>query len=261
MSELNALFRKRIGYPEQEKITFASLGRVLERTAKAIPFENMCIIQKRTYDITKENLIAKILVNQEGGLCYELNTIFSFFLRENGFRVELARGVVYNHEAQRYPTMGRTHVTILCTHEEQTYVVDTGFGGNLPLKPVPLSGETVSSENGEFRIRKADSEHGDHVLEMKLKHKDTDWRIGYAFDPGRLVTDLAECNEIQAIIAGHEESSFNKHPLLTRRTDGGSVTLTDKSLTQWKDGIVSKESVADARFDELLKEHFGMTRT
>ncbi|MFM1654970.1 arylamine N-acetyltransferase family protein [Brevibacillus sp. B_LB10_24] len=257
MSELNALFRKRIGLPEDEPITFESLERVLEKTAQTIPFENLCIIGKKTYDITSENLVDKILVRKEGGLCYELNSILCFFLIENGFEAVLTRGVVYNNEAQKYLTIGRTHVTILLTHGEQTYLVDTGFGGNLPLKPVPLTGETVSSANGDFRVKKVDTEHGDYVLEMKLRYKDTDWRIGYAFDSRKPISDVTECNEIQKIIAEHEESSFNKHPLLTKRTNGGNLTLTDSSFTQWDHGNMTKEKIDNARYNELLLKHFG----
>jgi arylamine N-acetyltransferase len=39
----------------------------------------------------------------------------------------------------------RTHVASLLQYDGQMYLVDTGFGGNLPLKPVPLNGETTSS--------------------------------------------------------------------------------------------------------------------
>jgi N-hydroxyarylamine O-acetyltransferase len=257
MSELNAMFRKRIGLLEDETITFESLDRVLEKTAQTIPFENLCIIAKKTYDISKENLVDKILVRNEGGLCYELNSILYFFLIENGFQAVLTRGVVCHNETQEYLTIGRTHVTILLNHGEQTYLVDTGFGGNLPLTPVPLSGETVSSANGEFRVNKVNSEHGDYVIEMKLRHKDTDWRIGYAFDSRKPVSDIAEFNAIQKIIAEHEESSFNKHPLLTRRTNGGNLTLTDSSFTQWDHGKVTKEKIDRARFNELLLQYFG----
>jgi N-hydroxyarylamine O-acetyltransferase len=88
----------------------------------------------------------------------ELNALFRsilyLFLIENGFNAVLTRGVVFNNDTQAYLTHGRTHVTILLTHEEQTYVIDTGFGGNLPLKPVPLTGETLATSNGEFRIKK-----------------------------------------------------------------------------------------------------------
>lgn len=257
MSKLNALFRKRIGILENENITFETLDNVLEKTAKNIPFGNLCIMENKTSDITKENLIIKILLKKEGGLCYELNSIFYFFLIENAFNAVLARGVVYDKATQEYQTLGRTHVTILVTHEEQTYLIDTGFGGNLPLTPVPLTGENVTSNNGEFRIKKVNSEHGDYVLEMKLKHKDTDWRTGYAFDSKKPITDVSEFNEIQTIIAKHQESSFNKNPLITRLTNGGNVTLTNTSFTQWVDGIVAKEQIDNARFKELLKQHFG----
>ena len=256
MSELNALFRKRVGIPKNEDITFEALNNVLEKTAKNIPFENLCIIENKTSDISKENLINKILVKKEGGLCYELNSIFYFFLIENGFNAILARGVIYENTAQQYLTLGRTHVTILITHEEQMYLIDTGFGGNLPLKPVPLTGETVTSNNGEFRIKKVNSEHGEYVLEMKLKHKDTDWKIGYAFDSKKLINDVSEFNEIQKIIAEHPESPFNKNPLITRLTTEGNLTLTNTSFTQRIDGIVIKEEIDNVRFKELLKQHF-----
>ncbi|MGG1575056.1 arylamine N-acetyltransferase family protein [Fictibacillus sp. NRS-1165] len=258
MSKLNELFRKRLNIPESENITFETLDQVLEKTATAIPFENICVIDNRTRDISKENLIEKILVKKEGGLCYELNSLFYFFLIENGFHAVLARGVVYEIAAQEYQTLGRTHVTILITHEERTYLIDTGFGGNLPLRPVPLTGETVTSYNGEFRIKKMNSEHGDYVLELKLRHKDKDWRIGYAFDSKKTITDVSEFNEIQTIISEHKNSPFNKHPLMTRLTNQGNVTLTPTSFTQWEDGNVTKEKVDKVRFKELAIRHFGI---
>lgn len=46
MGEINTLFRKRIGFPLEENISFNRLEAVLEKTAKTIPFENMCIITK-----------------------------------------------------------------------------------------------------------------------------------------------------------------------------------------------------------------------
>lgn len=257
MSELDALFRKRIGFSESEQISFDTLNHVLEKTARTIPFENLRIIQNRTTAITRENLTEKILARGEGGLCYELNPLLYLFLVEHGFDAVLALGVVYKHDEQRFQSIGSTHVTILCTYEGQMYVIDTGFGGNLPLMPVPLSGETVSSANGEFRIRKVDTEHGDYALEMKLRHKDTDWRVGYAFNSTRTITDVEACDAVRTIIEQHPESPFNKHPLITKLTDRGSVTLTNRSITQWTDGQVTKENIESARFNELVEQHFG----
>lgn len=259
MSKWNALFRKRIGISENEDISFDALDDILAKTARTIPFENLCIIDHRMKDITKENIMDKILVKNEGGLCYELNSLFYYFLIENGFHAVLVRGVIYDNEAKEYLKIGRTHVTILLTHEGQTYVIDTGFGANLPLKPVPLTGESVSSDNGEFRVKQQKSEHGDYVLEMKLRDKDPDWTVGYAFDSKRPVNNVsAEMNEVQKIIAEHEESRFNKRPLITRLTGDGKIILTDTSFTERTGKSVAKEEIDKKRFKEILKEQFGI---
>ncbi|MEK4534492.1 arylamine N-acetyltransferase [Peribacillus sp. FSL K6-1552] len=253
MNELNALFRKRIGLLEHEKVTFEKLDEILEKTAKTIPFENLSIMASHLSDINKENIMNKVLVRNEGGLCYELNTALYFFLVENDFDVFLVRGVIYT---QGWMTIGRTHVAILLNHEGQTYLVDTGFGGNLPLKPVPFNGETVISQNGEFRIKKECNEHGDYIFELKLKHKDPDWKIGYAFDSSKTVENVVELNEIQTIIRENPKSPFNKYPLITRLTNSGNITLTDTSFTQWDDGKVTKEEIDSTRFKEIMKQYF-----
>ncbi|MVO98049.1 arylamine N-acetyltransferase [Paenibacillus lutrae] len=256
MSELNTRFRQRIGFPAHEPISFASLTNILELMPRNIPFENLSIMENRTREITKDNLMNKIFVQQEGGLCYELNTILYFFLIDQGFDAVLTRAIVYNHDTHSYAPFGRTHATILLTHNEQTYLVDTGFGGNLPLKPVPLNGEMITSMNGDFRTKRVNSEYGDFIFEMKLRYKDSDWKVGYAFHSGLPIADVSELNSVQTIIAQHPESPFNTHPLITKQTERGSVTLSDTSLTIREHGDVTKEKIDSVRFRELLKQHF-----
>jgi N-hydroxyarylamine O-acetyltransferase len=256
MNDLNTLFRKRIGIPEHETITFEMLDHILEKTAIAIPFENICIITKNANDFTQENLINKILIRNEGGLCYDLNGILYLFLMKNGFNVCLVRGVIFNSATNGWSPTGRTHVSILLSHNGHTYLVDTGFGGNLPLKPVPLSGEIVSSMNGEFKVEKGVTEYGDYIFKMKLKHRDTDWRIGYTFESRKPVKNFQEIEEIQEIIREHQQSPFNKSPLITRLTGKGSITLTDTSLTQWIDGEMKKEQIPIDHFNKLSEKLF-----
>jgi len=64
MSDLNLLFRNKIGIPDSEVITFENLDSVLEKTAKTLAFENLSILEKRTTEITKENLINKIIIQK-----------------------------------------------------------------------------------------------------------------------------------------------------------------------------------------------------
>lgn len=258
MSNVNARFRQRIGLEENVAITFDTLNTVLEKTARALAFENLPIIAKETTRLTKENLINKIINKQGGGLCYDLNSILYLFLKENGFTCSLIRGITFNHEKQAWNTIGRTHVAILLTHHRQPYIVDTGFGGNLPLAPVPLNGEVVTSDNGEFRIEKVENELGDYIFHMKLKHKDRDWKIGYVFDSTVKYENIEDLNEVQTIIVEHQNSPFNKRPLVTRLTDNGSVTLTDTSLTEWVNGKESKREISAEDFEKIVNDRFGI---
>lgn len=258
MATVNDLFRKRIGFGLDEPVNFDNLKQLLERTAWALPFENVCVMNGGTAEITDESLKEKILIRNEGGLCYDLNAILYLFLLENGLDATLIRGAVYDASNQKWSETGKTHVAILIQDKGLQYLIDTGFGGNLPLTPVPLNGETVSSRNGDFRVQKETSDHGDYCLYMKLKHKDKEWRKGYAFDSNDTTTTINDLNEIQEIIANHPGSVFKKRLLITKLTDRGSVTLAGNSATTWTDGVMEKEEINDERFKELARELFGL---
>lgn len=258
MKDLNTLFRKRIGFPEGKKLSFENLSEVLEKTARTIPFENLCIMKNNNSPITKENLIEKILVGEEGGLCYEINPTVYLFLQEDGFNVSLVSGVVYNQTTKDWSATGRTHVAIILEHAGKRFLLDSGFGSNLPLVPVPLDGKEVSSSNGEFRIKQTVHEFGDFLLEMKRKDKDEDWVVGYIFDSGSTVEQLSDLGMMQKTIIESEHSSFNKGPLITKITEKGNMTLTATSFTVWNEGKMTKEEIDEERFIELSEQHFGV---
>jgi N-hydroxyarylamine O-acetyltransferase len=259
MSNLNKLFRERIGLPVSAPVTLAKLNQILEKTAATIPFENLCTLSGDLNELSEGHLVEKIIKRNEGGLCYDLNGILYLFLKENGLDVELVRGAVYVPDAGGFSPTGRTHVAIILNEEGRKYLLDTGFGGNLPLRPVPLDASEISSPNGEFRVKKVDSAFGDYVLEMKLKYKDSDWRIGYAFDSREPVENVSDLSQSKKIITEHPQSAFNKKPLLTRVTASGSMVLTENSFTQWTEDGVKKEEIDSERFKELAKEFYNIT--
>ncbi|GGC77883.1 arylamine N-acetyltransferase [Thalassobacillus devorans] len=258
MTECNDLFRKRIGMAEDKTLTMSSLGELLEKTACTFPFENARILKGTTLPLTKENLVSKLLKEQEGGVCYELNPLLYFFLLENGFDVQLVRGEVFVEAKEDWTHLGRTHVAIILEQNGVSWLVDTGFGGNVPLRPVPLTGETVSSGNGQFRVKQAATEYGNYLLEMKVNRKQSDWQIGYTFDTTRPVNEVAELNEVQEIIETDDNSPFNKNPLAVKLTNRGSKTLSDSSYTEWIDGKQKKSDIDKEEFRTLAKEQFGI---
>ncbi len=148
----------------------------------------------------------------------------------------MIRGNIYDNEIEDWISLSRTHVAILLTHEQHSFLIDTGVGTYLPLKPVPLSGETVVSSNGEFRLEKTDSTHGDYHLKMKLKHRHANWKTAYTFNSKQLIEDVSEFNDIQQTLIEHPDSPFNKNPLISQLTSSGYITLTKKLFhrtNQW----------------------------
>jgi N-hydroxyarylamine O-acetyltransferase len=258
MNDINVLFRKRIGLNSKEPITIENLAGILELTASAIPFENLCTLSGDPGELNEASLVDKILHRNEGGLCYDLNGVLYLFLKENGLDVQLIRGAVYVPELNGFSPTGRTHAAIIMNDGGMGYLIDTGFGGNLPLRPVPLDGSEIMTPTGEFRVRKEESEFGDYFLEMKLQNKDTDWRIGYAFESRQPVENIGDLTEMKKIITEHPQSAFNKKPLLTRVTANGSMVLTESSFTRWKDGQVTKEEIDSSKFKQLAKEHYNL---
>ena len=121
-----------------------------------------------------------------------------------------------------------------------------------------MDGSVIHTPNGEFRVKREDSEFGDYFLEMKLKYKDPNWRIGYAFDSREPVEDISDLTEMKNIITEHPQSPFNKKPLLTRVTADGSMVLSENSFTYWTEAGVRKEEIDSQRFKALAKEFYNI---
>ncbi|RSD26846.1 arylamine N-acetyltransferase family protein [Mesobacillus subterraneus] len=257
MNDLNRKFRERINFPIDTPITLKNLDDLLEKTASSLPFENLCPLSGDIDDLSDDYLFEKIIQRGEGGLCYDLNGILYLFLKENQLEVQLVRGSVYVPDLKGFSPTGRTHAAILMNEGVKRYLVDTGFGGNLPLRPVPMDGSEIQTPSGSFRVKKQDSEFGDYLLEMKLKGKDADWRVGYAFD-SRESVEVQELTEMKKVITDHPQSPFNKKPLMTRVTADGSMVLTETSFTQWKDGEMFKEDIDSEQFKVLAKKYYNL---
>ncbi|WP_459500235.1 arylamine N-acetyltransferase family protein [Bacillus sp. C1] len=261
MTELQKQFFSRLNIQERESISFEDLNEILHAMAQAVPFENLDIIQGTVKEISKEHLQEKILAHNRGGLCYELNPTMYYFLKDCGFNVHLISGTVYNTPSATW-AVDSGHVATVLKHNDELYLIEVGFGSYLPLAPVPFSGETVHSVTGDYRIRKATTAKGNYMLEMKKNPEFLDvasseeWGLGYAFYIEEI--DERKLNEAQKIIVEHEESPFNKVPLIVKLTSDGHASLTKDSFTVTKQGKKRKEEISKEQYTSLLYSTFGI---
>lgn len=186
MTDFQKQFFARLHIEEKETVSFEDLSQIMYGMAQTVPFENLNILENNFKEILKENLKEKILVNNRGGLCYELNPAMYYFLKDSKFDVHLVSGTVYNNVNSVW-AVDSGHIATVLKYHNELYLIEVGFGSYLPLAPVPFSGEVVHSVTGDYRIRKETTEKGNYILEMRKNNEfldqssTNDWTVGYAF--------------------------------------------------------------------------------
>ncbi|MBM6646314.1 arylamine N-acetyltransferase [Bacillus sp. RIT 809] len=262
MTDFQRQFFARLNIEEKETVSFEGLPSIMYAMSQSVPFENLNILENNFTEISKENLEQKILLNNRGGLCYELNPTMYYFLKDSKFDVHLVSGTVYNN-ANSIWAVDSGHIATVLKYHNELYLIEVGFGSYLPLAPVPFSGEVVHSVTGDYRIRKETTEKGNYILEMRKNNEfldqssTNDWTVGYAFHLEEV--NVEKANAAQKIIVEHEGSPFNKVPLIVKLTENGHASLTKDSLTIAKNGKKTKETVTEEQYKNLLHSTFGIT--
>ncbi|MBJ8051023.1 arylamine N-acetyltransferase [Bacillus cereus] len=262
MKNFQKQFFARLNIEEKETVSFEGLPSIMYAMSQSVPFENLNILENNFTEISKENLEQKILLNNRGGLCYELNPAMYYFLKDSKFDVHLVSGTVYNN-ANSIWAVDSGHIATVLKYHTELYLIEVGFGSYLPLAPVPFSGEVVHSITGDYRICKETTEKGNYILEMRKNNEfldqssTNDWTVGYAFHLEEV--NVEKANAAQKIIVEHEGSPFNKVPLIVKLTEDGHASLTKDSLTIAKNGKKTKETVTEEQYKNLLHSTFGIT--
>ncbi|WP_002147636.1 arylamine N-acetyltransferase family protein [Bacillus cereus] len=243
----------RLNLEKRTEVKFEELSTILFAFAHTIPFENLDVLAGNTNEISKENLQKKILTSSRGGLCYELNTLFYYFLKDCGFNAHLALGTVYKNDINAW-ALEDGHITIIINFDNETYLIDVGIASFVPLVPVPFTGDPISSKNGTYRVRRKETSKGSYVLERM--DVDGEWKVCHAFYTHAI--DELIVYEVQRKVIEDEKSIFNKGPIAVKLTDSGHVSLTNTSLTEIINGEKSKREITENQYRELLNLLFDI---
>ncbi|HDR6822432.1 arylamine N-acetyltransferase family protein [Bacillus thuringiensis] len=264
LTEFQKRFLEKLQISLEENLRFDTLHRTLFQMAHLFPYENIDVMEKRTQKISRNTIEKKLLLSNRGGLCYELNSLLYYFLRDSGFKVYRVAGTLYNPKISKWkPDDG--HVIIIIEHKDNNYILDSGFASYLPLHPVPFNGEIIASSTGEYRVRKQITSKGTHVLEMrKGKNGETtnfldsehthNWSIGFAFSLEEINEE--KVNKIQEMIINHPESPLNKGYIICKLVKNGHISLTKQNFTRTEYGNKIKEEISAKQYCEILQTEF-----
>ena len=218
-----------------------------------VPFENLDIHWKRPIATDTGEFYKKIVNENRGGFCYELNGLFNELLRETGFETRLLSARVPGGNGEFSPEF--EHIAILVIMGEMQYLADVGFGA-FTAQPLKFVADVDQRDaTGVFRIRPHDGEY----FEV-MKQEDFGWRVEYMFKP--LGHDLSEFEELCRWQQTSPESHFLKNKVCSLMTASGRKTLTDdKFIVTVGEEKTETPVGSPAEFDEILLREFGISQS
>jgi N-hydroxyarylamine O-acetyltransferase len=230
----------------------ASLKRLQRQHLLNVPFENLDIHWGRRIVLDTDAIYQKVVQNNRGGFCYELNGLFNELLREVGFETRLLSARVADDDGGGF-TAEYDHMALLVIIGEMQYLADVGFGAFTaePLQFVPdLEQE---DEAGIFVIR-----HYDRDNFVVAKRQEDGWKNEYEFKP--LGHDLSEFADRCDWQQTSPESHFTKGKVCSIMTVNGRKTLTDDRFIVTDAGIRTEDPVrSNQEFEHILFREFGIS--
>ena len=214
-----------------------------------VPFENLDIQYFRKIDLHTESFYKKVVVNRRGGYCYELNGLFCWLLKKEGFHVEMISARVFN--AKGIPGPEFDHLALVVTIAEKKYLVDVGFG-DFSARPLLIrSGVEQHDDNGIFMMTDLDPDHF-----AVLKKQGRIWTHQYIFS--LKAYDLIDFQRMHQHHQTSPESLFTQRKICSILTKKGRITLTNKRVIITQNQQKTTHAIhSENEFNRALEKYFG----
>jgi N-hydroxyarylamine O-acetyltransferase len=215
-----------------------------------VPFENLDIHLKRKIILKPELFYKKIVENNRGGFCYEMNGLFYDVLKSLGYEVKMISARVYDTPE---PGPEFDHMALIVTLDGKDWLADVGFGDSF-LEPLKLETETVQEQYSKsFRIVNIDDDN----FKVQNLNSDGKWNDMYRFTlKPRVLNDYSErCVYDQT----SPQSHFTQKRFCSLARTNGRITLSGMKMIVTKNGVKNEtEMENENEFDQKLKELFGI---
>jgi N-hydroxyarylamine O-acetyltransferase len=235
----------RIGYRGPVAPTQDTLRQIHLAHLRTVPFENLSVRRGEPIVLDEEKLFEKIVLRRRGGFCYELNGLLAGLLQAMGYRVARLAGRVgvdgipFDHMA-------------LQVDLDEPWLADVGFGDSF-LLPLRLR-DRQPQDGGCGRRYRLDAADGGLLLQ---REEPEGWRRQYFFTLEAWPLSAYEdgCRYHQT----SPQSHFTRNTVVSRATETGRVTLSERRLIVTSAGKRTETDLADAAaVRRLLAEQFGI---
>lgn len=248
------LYLTRIGvehsFKQCELPSFERLAELQQSHLSTVPFENLSIILNHPMALAEKHAFEKIVIENHGGFCYELNYAFYQLLVSLRYDVSLISASVYNDENQCFGPP-HDHLALLVNLYGHQYLVDVGFGDSF-IVPVELSEGVSTQAQADYYIKRENT-----TYYLQQRKANNEWKTQYKFtiSPQRI-------DDFQHMFEYHQtnpDSIFTQKSICTMLTSYGRVTLSNGVLKRTEYGEVSEIPLTqEVQVTQVLAREFGI---
>jgi len=250
MSFNQSVYLNRIQISSPPPPTFDALCQLQKAHLFAIPFENLDMHYDRPIYLDLDKIYQKVVLDNRGGFCYELNGLFYQLLISLGYQVKMVSGRVYNKK--RVLGQEFDHLALIVSIDQKEYLCEVGFGA-FAIHPLEIKFDIWQQDpSGNYMIQQGSGEY----LSVGVQEKD-EVVASYIFGLKERTFEEFEgmCHYQQT----HPNSHFLQKKIITRPTENGRISLTGNVLKITKDDDSEFERLADeVAFRAALMEYFSI---
>ncbi|HET9843346.1 MAG TPA: arylamine N-acetyltransferase, partial [Gammaproteobacteria bacterium] len=260
-------YLSKIGITDTIKVCKTDLKRLVEGHCFTFPYETFNVHDstfdhdpKKRSSLAFSTLFKKLLKENRGGRCVELNIFLQKMLQSFGFEVmPILPETLWHHEDKKKGERPK-HSAALVTCEGQTFLVDAAFGGLGILSPLPLKPGTYPQYSETFKL----VAKTDYAYELYSKQEDQ-WKAIYGFDCKE--ASLAHYANIDAQNSEplREKCYFKNYFICTKpfkidNNKNGRVRLVNEEFMIYENGKMTlKQNItSQQQFHALAKDYFNI---
>ena len=140
-------YLQRIGFEGTPKPNLDTLKSLHYAHMHHVPFENLDIHYDTYIEVSLERFYQKIVENNRGGFCFELNGLFNWALQQIGFEVTMLSAAVIREDGSYGLPLG--HLTNMIHLDNKQWLVDVGFGDNF-IYPLEFVTDQIQIQKGRY---------------------------------------------------------------------------------------------------------------
>ena len=215
-----------------------------------ILFENLDIHYNTAIELNINQIFEKVILNNRGGFCYELNGLFFELLCTLGFNAKRVSARVFDSDKGYGPEFD--HMSIIVKIENTEYLTDVGFG-EFAFEPLELKiGKIQNDERGTFVINNYEEQY------LRVN------KVEDGLSTPEYIFSVQERNfsEYEKMCHYHQSdprSHFTRKLLISRPTKSGRITISGNMIkVQENNTTVEKEIKDDSDFAKVLWDNFSI---